>query len=256
MGDPESVDVRSAVCAAWRSWLSENKRLDNYRLAVRNLEALISQLRHAACAAVPAADAVLPRGAEVEAPLIDDAGEIKAAAGSLADVDDDMGCASDAAAADAAAGCSPQPCADDSCVPPGGSPDFPCASAGVGDPADAAAGAHVVSGESRVVLRLLFGDGTHLRSLYQFRAASEAEPTCQVDLLVGAQQPGATDEVTFVEFHGRRSADFRIDEAKYLVDHALVSQLQRALMPSLERPIVPVTSLRGHAGSGVLGGGE
>jgi len=55
---------------------------------------------------------------------------------------------------------------------------------------------------------------------------------------MSAQLPSERSEESFVEFHGKRSQDFRVDEAKYWVYHERVNQLRSELMPVLPDAIV------------------
>jgi len=66
---------------------------------------------------------------------------------------------------------------------------------------------------------------------------SEEREVAVVDLLISVQSSGEIREAVLVEFHGHRSSDLCVDEAKYWVDDAAVAGLQSSLIPSLPRPI-------------------
>mmetsp|Transcript_48798 Transcript_48798/g.156053 ORF Transcript_48798/g.156053 Transcript_48798/m.156053 type:complete len:355 (-) Transcript_48798:14-1078(-) len=213
------VDAADAVCASLRGWLDENKRLEDFRLVSRQLEALLAGLARAerkvvlgaaAAAGTCSAPAAACSGAAaaVVAPAV-----ATGTAGVLAGSEACAEAACAAAAADATPGA-------------------------VASTAGAAPGAAGHPGPGSAVLLLVFGNGARVRSVCRYRPAAGPVEPAAVDLTMCAKHRGDKDEVPFVEFHGQRSSDLRVDEAKYLVDHDVVARLQSELMPSLPRPIV------------------
>ncbi|CAE8612531.1 unnamed protein product [Polarella glacialis] len=251
-GVSEEQDVLEEVRSAFRCWLGENKRLDNYRLVARETEAFVAGLRRASRSVIsslpaipcaPAPDAMERlAGAKAEPSPEGPATDYRAECPKRVS---DLSGGSNIPATDAASA-APQENGR-----PNSSSSVSQVNAARVEPSPPAP--QVQTGI--VVLKLTFGNGARLRSSWRCSLGrAQVEPLTgeshevgssewQVDLLIGLQMPGEHSEVPLAEFYGRRSLDLRIDESKYLVDHPLVTRLQEALLPSLPKAIVFLDAL-------------
>jgi len=94
----------------------------------------------------------------------------------------------------------------------------------------------------RLLFRVGFENRAFFESDFQTYGVAGGTACAHVDLVIKMSGVGDSsserDESTLlVEFHGRRSGDLSIDEAKHYVDHDVILRLQSELVPSLERPI-------------------
>mmetsp|Transcript_9906 Transcript_9906/g.14066 ORF Transcript_9906/g.14066 Transcript_9906/m.14066 type:complete len:197 (+) Transcript_9906:33-623(+) len=87
-----------------------------------------------------------------------------------------------------------------------------------------------------VTLWISFKDGSCLKSKCRTEAAPPPS-VAEVELELSLQTAGRRgSETTLAEFHGQRSSDFSVDEAKYNVDFEAVKELQEKLAPAMAPP--------------------
>mmetsp|Transcript_59125 Transcript_59125/g.141187 ORF Transcript_59125/g.141187 Transcript_59125/m.141187 type:complete len:293 (-) Transcript_59125:46-924(-) len=205
-------DAREHVVASIRAWLAEQKRLPDYREVLKDVEGLIGKLR----TAKRTTNSCSPTPGDVHQSLPTEDG--KGAEGGKHEQDATAGDDQLASAAQGQVDSTP-------------SPGPPNESVAGGSEATLRAG-------TEVALRMNFKDGICIKSLSRSTCATPTSPA-YVDLWLSAQTPGRNGgELTMAEFHGLRSIDFRVDEAKYNVDFEVVQSLQVKMAPLMPRPIV------------------